>query len=235
MVDNGSSDDSVHAARELGASVIELGRNLGFSAANNEGLRMASGTYIAFVNPDVRGTWDDLGLLGRAIDHHGGLVSPQLVNEDGSLQPNGRGAPLLAHKVLHRLVPSRRENGYQVIANHLESKYVFWLMGAVVLGEARVLRELGGWDERFFLYYEDKDLSIRAWAAGIPVVVDGRVQWIHEWARDTRTLRVRPWLLELRSLIRFYTLYPEFLFSNSLARGLHPRPSLLSGSIADCV
>ncbi len=148
VVDNGSTDDSVAVARRLGARVVALGRNVGFSAANNIGLADAEGKYTAFLNPDVRARWQDLPALAQAIDHFGGLVSPQLVNGDGSLQPNGRGAPMLLSKVIHRLAPERQSDGYQIVAADDQTKYAFWLMGAAVMGRTDTLRTLRGWSER---------------------------------------------------------------------------------------
>ncbi|WP_033106246.1 glycosyltransferase, partial [Microbacterium profundi] len=232
VVDNGSTDDSVQVARALGAQVIELSENLGFSAANNRGLKVARGSYIAFLNPDVRGKWSDLDELAKTIDAHGGLVSPQLMNADGSLQPNGRGAPLLMHKALHRLLPQRQDNGYLITAGLSEERYVFWLMGAAIMGSADVIRQLRGWNERYFLYYEDKDICIRAWDAGLTVVLDGRVNWLHGWARDTKSFRLKPWLREIDSLIRFYSLYSEFLFGGQSVARKHPQPNRLSASVA---
>lgn len=230
VVDNGSDDDSADVARDLGAQVIEIGENIGFSAANNRGLQVAQGQYVAFLNPDVRGDWDDLDTLASTIDEIGGLVGPQLVNDDGSLQPNGRGAPLLAHKILNRLRPGQRDNGYQITANEDERRFAFWLMGAAVAGAIDSVRAIGGWNERFFLYYEDKDLSIRAWDAGLPTVLDGRVRWSHGWARETKSFRLTPWLREIDSLLRFYSLYPEFLFGGGAAVRKHREASRLSGS-----
>lgn len=232
VVDNGSADNSVELARSLGAHVIDLGENIGFSAANNRGLEIARGAYVAFLNPDVRGRWDDLDHLTGTIDEYEGLVSPQLMNGDASLQPNGRGAPLLAHKVLNRLRPRNRDNGYQITAGPAERRYAFWLMGAAIMGSRDVIRALGGWNERYFLYYEDKDICIRAWQAGHPVLVDGGAQWLHGWARDTKSFRLTPWLREIDSLLRFYSQYPEFLFGGRPVARRHADADKLSGLAA---
>ncbi|WP_461475028.1 glycosyltransferase [Microbacterium sp. HJ5] len=232
VVDNGSSDDSVQVAQALGATVIAAGRNLGFSAANNRGLASATGDFIAFVNPDVRVEFDDLQPLSAVVDAVGGLVAPQLVHDDGSLQPNGRGMPVLAHKVQNRLSSGAAKTGYLILAADGETRFVFWAIGAVVAGRAATVRALRGWNERFFVYYEDKDLSLRAWREGYPVAVAGRFRWTHGWARETLRFRLRPWLLELDSLVRFYTLYPELLLGGGIARRRHALASARAGRIA---
>lgn len=234
VVDNGSTDDSVLMAGRLGAQVIEAGRNLGFSAANNEGLRVARGGYVAFVNPDVTVAFEDLPGLAKRIDRRGGLVSPQLMNDDGSRQPNGRGAPLLAHKVINRLSSgSQLSNQYLLFAGDREERFVFWAIGAVIAGTAETFARLGGWNERFFLYYEDKDIAIRAWRAGLPVVLCGQFRWVHGWARETTEFRIAPWLREIASLSKFYSLYPEFLFGGPSVRRRNAAAAGRSGEVLE--
>src|SRR5690606_31280810 len=108
-------------------------------------------------------------------------VAPQLLNADGTLQPNGRGAPFLAHKVLNRLARRPQHNGYQVFSKPGEQRNTFWVIGAAVLASAETFRSIDGWNERFFLYYEDKDICIRAWQNKLPVTLDGDAQWAHGW------------------------------------------------------
>lgn len=234
VVDNGSTDDSAAVAKELGATlVIESDRNLGFSAANNAGLKYAKSAYVAFVNPDVRVKFADLPALAERIDLRGGLVSPQLLNDDRSFQPNGRGMPLLYHKALNRLSKSPLRNQYLLYAKENEERYVFWLIGAVVAGKADTFAQLGGWNERYFLYYEDKDISIRAWRAGIPVVLCGQFQWNHGWARATTGLKIMPWVREISSLTKFYSAYPEFLFGGPWSRGKNSEATRQSGRVLE--
>lgn len=219
VVDNKSADDSVAVARRLGATVVEVDSNIGFSAANNRGFAKATGIHVAFVNPDVRVNFADLPQLAKTIDLHGGLVSPQLINDDGRDQPNGRGAPLLLSKVLNRLsARSSRRHHYLVLAASHEQRYVFWTMGAAVAGQAATFAELNGWDERFFIYYEDKDIAIRTWRSGKTVVLAGQYRWTHGWARETTHFRLSPWMHEISSLVKFYTRYPEFIFGGEAAR-----------------
>ena len=224
VVDNGSTDDSAAVATELGAArVIELTDNRGFGAANNVGFAAARGQYVAFINPDVTVDYADLPALAARIDDGGGLVSPQLINPDGTLQPNGRGMPLLTNKVLNRLRdPNKGTDTYLIYSPEAVEKYVFWLMGASIAGTREELLKLGPWDERFFLYYEDSDIGIRAWKAGLTVRLHGDAQWVHGWARETKTFRLRPWLREIASMTRFYTRYPELLVGGAWAVRRHP-------------
>lgn len=214
VVDNCSTDSSVETAQSLGAKVIKLPRNAGFSAANNVGLTSAAGKYVAFVNPDVRVDWQSLTKLEELIDETGGIVSPQLLNPDGSTQPNGRGAPSLLSKVGNRLGRGAVV-GYQVTADKGQSKYVAWLIGATVAARSETFVRIGAWDESYFLYYEDKDLSLRAWRNHVPVLLAGDVNWSHSWARATKHFAWAPWKREFASAFTFYRREPKLLFTTS--------------------
>lgn len=212
VVDNDSSDASADVARSLGAEVVELDSNVGFATANNQALFRATGDLVAFVNPDVGVEWSGLDQLGVDATEHRALVSPQLIERDGRTQPNGRGIPHLVDKFAHRglRLPGHRLDAYLPPATD-DLTPVAWTMGAAVCGRRDLLLELGGWDEGYFIYYEDHELGLRAWAHGVPVLVDRRVRWVHGWARETTGANRTAWKHEVRSAWRFYRAYPELL------------------------
>jgi N-acetylglucosaminyl-diphospho-decaprenol L-rhamnosyltransferase len=212
VVDNASSDASGAVAAELGASrVIQSHVNMGFSRACNVGLREAHGEFIAFVNPDVHVDVSTLQHLADLLRQEDALVAPQLVFPDGRAQPNGRGRPTMFNKVWNRIRGIGEESSYYKYASPDEVRYVEWITGAAVCGRRETFELLGGWSERFFLYYEDVDLSFRAWRANIPVKLAGTVRWTHGWARDTAYFRLEPWKREMNSLLRFYARYPSYI------------------------
>lgn len=223
VVDNASTDDSPSVARGLGAKVIDAGGNLGFSAANNLGLEHAVGSFIGFVNPDVVVEFDELSGLETVSRERGALVAPQLLNADGTEQPNGRGFPLLTAKVRHRLRGG--DATYLLRSVDGNPRPVCWVMGAAILGDRALFERLGGWDDHFFLYYEDKDIGLRAWKADIPVLLVPTARWKHGWARETTSLRWAPWRREIASMSKFYTRYPEFLIGARASRRAHPLAS----------
>ena len=217
VVDNGSADDSAEQARSLGARVVALTENRGFGAANNLGLATARGTYVAFVNPDVEMDFGSLGRLADVIDEEYGLVAPQLLNHDGTLQANGRGFPALQNKVRNR-IHEQGTSTYRLLARPGETRYVCWVMGAAVAARREWFISLGAWDERFFVYYEDADQGLRAWDSGMTVRLAGSVRWRHGWARETKSFRLKPWLLEMRAMRTFYSRYPAMLRSEASIR-----------------
>lgn len=220
VVDNASADDSVAVARKLGAEVLSLRTNLGFSTANNIGLDQVETEWVAFVNPDVTlAGAGDLARLAKVAEKNRGFVAPQLLNRDGSEQPNARGLPYPLSKLAHRSLWMPGVDADSYARTGFDTPvYVAWAMGATLAGTAEDFRAIGGWDERYFLYYEDHDIGLRAWASGRPVVIDPRVRWRHSWQRETTGLRPTAWRHEIRSGVRFYAQYPALLSSRFATR-----------------
>jgi N-acetylglucosaminyl-diphospho-decaprenol L-rhamnosyltransferase len=221
VVDNASSDGSADIAARLGARVVRLDRNVGFSAANNIGAKHADADCLIFVNPDVEVTDDGArGLAAIAMESRG-LVAPQLLNDDGSPQENGRTDPYLYRKILHFFGSKASGASYEVTAGAEDVVPVSWVIGAAVAIPIAVFRAIGGWDDRYFIYYEDSDICLRARALGFRTKLAGTVRWKHGWGRATRRqLSWFAWRNEFRSAWLFYTRYPRFLLHPYLFRAV---------------
>ncbi|MBM0233446.1 glycosyltransferase [Micromonospora sp. STR1_7] len=233
VVDNCSADDSVAVAEELGARVIRLPENVGFSRANNVGVREAAGAYVLFANPDLEVGVGGLDVLRRHLGVHGGLVAPQLLSAEGIPQPNGRGFPYATAKLGNRRIwpLSQLHASYRVVAAPGEAVYVAWVMGAAVAARTADFIAMGGWNDRFFLYYEDHELGLRAWRNKHPVALLGDVRWTHHWARATNSFQwSRAHNLELRSARTFFGMFPEFVIGLPPASRRHRLAARLIGS-----
>ena len=214
VVDNASTDDSAGVARSLGAKVIDLPENLGFSAANNIGVCAATTDTLVFANPDVRVTQPGLDVLVEELRVLGGLIAPQLLNPDGSSQENGRAMPYPHRKIAHMFWPNGKvSRGYSRFARPSQSLKVPWVMGAVLAMSRGDFEKIGGWDERYFIYYEDADICLRSWKAGVEVNVLGTVNWVHGWARETsQSFSWKIWKFEITSAVKFYSAHPTAIF-----------------------
>jgi len=160
-VDNSSEDSSVACTSwHPEIEVVRNPENLGFAHAVNQGIYQARHAHVALVNPDTALGPDCLARLVDHLEHHPGtgLVGPTLLDEEGRPQvslapyPTIRG---LAGRWLGREPDPDRA----------------WLVGAMVMGRAHLLRELRGLDELFFVYGEDMDLSHRVQERGLAVTL----------------------------------------------------------------
>lgn len=209
VVDNASGDSSVELARTMGARVVPLPQNRGFSYANNRGLDIVESDHVLFLNPDIfvpPGT--DLGVLERWPE---ALVAPRLLNTDGSVQDNARGLPFLSRKVRNRLGRWVDPHPDYVRTDLADPTRIAWAMGAALGGRTEAFRAIGGWNEDYFLYYEDHEIGLRAWSRGLEVVHEPAVALMHEWQRATTALDRAAWRFEVDSMRTFYRSHPALL------------------------
>jgi N-acetylglucosaminyl-diphospho-decaprenol L-rhamnosyltransferase len=175
VVDNASPDDSVETVADLPVDLVRSPRNGGFSYGCNLGAARGSSPFILFLNPDARMSGDSLaGLLAVLRAEPGtALVGPRIVDDEGELAwslrrfPRHRstfGQALFAHHVFPR-APWADEL-IRDTAAYEQACTPEWLSGACMLVRRDAFEEIGGFDERFFLYCEDADLCRRLWDAG---------------------------------------------------------------------
>ena len=167
---------------------IPLSRNKGFGAVMNEGIRIAQGRYVLIFNPDIIVSPGSLEELVSFMDAHPeiGVVGPQLLNPDGTLQYSCYRIPTPLFPVYRRtplgLLPHGKrqvENCLMVHDDHSETMDVDSLIGAALFCRAPRLKEVGMFDEQFFMYYEDNDLCRRFWEAGDRVVYHPAAKMTH--------------------------------------------------------
>jgi GT2 family glycosyltransferase len=167
LVDNGSSDGSVALARDRypQVRVVETGRNLGFAEGNNAGARQAGGDRLIFLNNDTVPEPDWLARLTAEADAHPdcALVTSRLVFlDDASIVDSAGDGYLRAGGAF--------KHGYGAPASAFDvSREVFGACGAAFMIRRADFEELGGFDPRFFMNFEDVDLSYRARLRGLRV------------------------------------------------------------------
>jgi N-acetylglucosaminyl-diphospho-decaprenol L-rhamnosyltransferase len=176
VVDNGSADDSVHLAQEAApwATVIEAGENLGFGPAVNRGAAMLSGPWLVAANADVEFHAGALERMRTAALAHprAGAVAPRLLLPDGATQHSTHPFPTLSVSVifnlgLYRVVPGLGERlCLEGFWDPSRPRPVPWAIGACMLLRRRAFDEVGGFDDRQWMYAEDLDLCWRLRSAG---------------------------------------------------------------------
>jgi N-acetylglucosaminyl-diphospho-decaprenol L-rhamnosyltransferase len=201
VVDNGSSDDSVDRLRAAfpDVPIIDPDANLGYGRAANLGIAATSAPVVAVLNPDAEvAAGTAAAVLDRFdTDDQVAAVGPQLLNPDRTPYPSARSAPSLRDAVGHALLgtvsPGNRftESYRQLDADPDLPRNVEWISGAAVWLRRDALDRVGGWDERFFLFFEDVDLCRRLGADGWLIVYEpgGHVTHTVGGSRARRPLR----------------------------------------------
>ena len=170
VVDNGSADGTADLVARRSDCRLVQSANVGYAAGINRGAREASGANaILVMNPDVRLYPASVSPMLSALGQPGtGIVVPQLRSAGGHLAPSLRRRPTLLRALgLERTgIPAFAERIKQAEA-YARPHPVDWAQGAVVLMSRACFDALGGWDESYFLYSEEVDVSLRAYDAGL--------------------------------------------------------------------
>jgi len=196
VVDNASHDGSAAMVREEFPHVrlIENPGNDGFTRANNQALALCRGRHVLLLNPDTEVIGDALQTMVSYLDGHGdvGVVGPQLVYPDGSVQPSRRRFPdlktmLVESTIVQRLRP---DNGvvrryYMADQPHDALQNVDWLVGACLMVRREAMEQAGLLDERFFMYSEEMDWCLRIKQHGWRVVYVPAARVMHHEARSS--------------------------------------------------
>jgi GT2 family glycosyltransferase len=171
VVDNASSDETPQIVERTPAKLVRNTRNLGFGRAANAGVEAATRSHAMLLNPDVVITRANAAALASLLaERPFGLVAP-LLTWDGR-----RGGTVGAQAERHWLsdyfdhtVQTVTPRGLWHSRRPANGSAKRWASGAMVLVDRDEFLGLGGFDPRFFLYYEDRDLSARYRDAGLPI------------------------------------------------------------------
>jgi N-acetylglucosaminyl-diphospho-decaprenol L-rhamnosyltransferase len=213
VVDNASADGSVDAVRAQmpRATVIANRENVGFSRANNAGIRAARAPYVLVLNSDAAIAPGALETMAGILDSRPtvGIVGPRTVGPDGRLQMSfGPDLTPWNEWRQRRLVLAlkRGDRAALLRAERLASVEcsVPWVSGSCLLARRDLLDRIGGFDEEFFLYEEDVDLCVRVRAAGFKVLFTPGATVVHHLGRSMEGARERARQAYRESHRRFY-------------------------------
>ncbi len=189
VVDNASTDGSrtILSSRFPAVKTIANAANEGFARANNRGVRESRGEVLLFLNTD---TVIQAGALSRLLETLAsapeiGACGPALIRGDGRFQVSfGRPVSFFGQLVQKSLL-----NPYYARAlkhsKTRKSRRTAWLSAACLLFRRRAFEQAGGFDENFFIYFEDIDLCRRTVKAGWRLVFDPAARVFHEGGATT--------------------------------------------------
>ncbi len=194
VVDNASRDDSVEVAKNYGAEVIQLSENVGFAKACNIGWKSVASEYVLFLNPDVLIDRTVIEESLRFMDSNEdvGMMGVRLVDGKGNyLKESQRKIPDVASAFKKLFLPwTSKHSGYYYEDEQLRD--VEALAGAFMFARRQALEQVNGFDEDYFMYGEDIDLSLRIRQAGWRVVYNPNIEAIHFKGASTERLNWKP-------------------------------------------
>jgi N-acetylglucosaminyl-diphospho-decaprenol L-rhamnosyltransferase len=214
IVDNASTDGSLRRLRRVprALEVVQSPVNLGFAAACNLGARACSSDYLLFLNPDTRILPGSLTAPLSFLEDPGnagvGIVGIKLFGTSGEVNRTCTRFPTPAGFLkktvgLDRLWPRRFRTHEMTEWDHAESGLVDHVVGAFYVVRRSVFEELKGFDERFFMYLEDVDFSLRARRHGWRTYYLAEAQAFHKEGGSSQSVKARRLAYSLTSRLRY--------------------------------
>jgi GT2 family glycosyltransferase len=214
VVDNASGDGSAEIVREEFPEIrlIANGENRGYAAGNNQGIAAARGRNVMLLNPDTEVPREAIERLEACLAQcpRAGAAAPMLVHPDGRPQASLRGFPtplalLGAVTGLARLAPAGSPlTGYQSRDLPPAPAVVEQPMASCLLLRGEALREVGGFDETFPIFFNDVDLCWRLRQAGWETWFVPEARVVHHGGASTRQVRLAMLWESHRSLHHYY-------------------------------
>lgn len=193
VIDNASSDDTVECISKLsGVELIKNNANVGFGAAHNQVLNYEIGRYHFVINPDIEINGDILSDMADFMDKNTDIVMsmPKIINQDGTEQNLPKEKPTFTRLFLGRLskfggVFKKIRDSYTWADRAIaETTDIRFCSGCFFCIKGDIFSDLMGFDQRYFMYMEDADLTLRALQRG-RVVIAPEFCVTHLWERES--------------------------------------------------
>lgn len=174
-----------HTTPLFGAQIIEQGTNNGFAQASNAGARRATGRNICFLNPDTEVDARALAPLTNALGRNNvAIAAPQLLTNTGRTQPWCAGCDMNFGELVRANcgVPQSKK-----IWRAHKTRSADWVSGAALAIDRKIFEDVGGFDENFFLYFEDVDLCRRVREEGHAVLFVPESRVVHHGGHSSQS------------------------------------------------
>lgn len=180
--------------------LLENAQPKGFGANHNAAFRRAQGEFFCVLNPDIRISSDPFpALLAELSRPQVGAAAPRILSPSGGVEDSARRFPTAAFLV-RKALGGARTIDYPIVDKPISPD---WVAGMFMLFRREIFAEVGGFDESYFLYYEDVDLCRRLRRRGLDVRMVPSVDVIHDARRESRrSLRYLSWHIE--SMLRYF-------------------------------
>lgn len=210
VIDNVSADGTPeHIEKNYPqVEVIRMKNNVGFGAGHNIAINKIDSKYHVVINPDIVLVEDAISKMAEYMDENEdiGLLSPRIAFPDGRNQILGKRNPHLKYLVASRLrgeEPSALLKEYAMLDCDLSKPTdIENATGCFMMFRTSVLKEIKGFDERYFMYFEDSDIT-RTVNSVSRAVYYPYASVNHEWARDSKR-NVRLMLIHIQSMLKYF-------------------------------
>jgi GT2 family glycosyltransferase len=214
VVDNASTDGSARGLPDVGGAlaVVRNPENRGFGAACNQGAAGSRADYLLFLNPDTALRRDSLAVplsfMESPANAGVGICGISLTDRSGRVARSCSRFPttlMFLSKMVgaHRLLPAALARQPMTEWDHATSRDVDQVIGAYFLVRRALFEELHGFDERFFVYFEEVDFSLRASARGMRSHFLATASALHVGGGCSNQVRARRLTYNLRSRIEY--------------------------------
>jgi N-acetylglucosaminyl-diphospho-decaprenol L-rhamnosyltransferase len=214
VIDNGSQDESLNGIKDirLPLTIVQNKINRGFAAACNQGAKHSKSDFLLFLNPDTLLEKDCLSISSKfllnSIKSAVGIIGIQLLNEAGKVSQTCARFPtpgsfFVKMLALDRFFPKKFASHFMKEWDHEDSRYVDQVMGAFSLIRRSLFEELGGFDERFFVYFEEVDFAFRARKTGWSSYYLAEAQAYHKGGGTSEQVKAARLFYSLRSRILY--------------------------------
>lgn len=211
VVDNDSKDDSLELAQRLNYDKLEIiknSENLGFGKACNLGAKNSQSDFILFLNPDAMVYEDTFHKLFDYIEKNDNsdvvVYGAQLISDDGNIQRTCARFPNLSNFLVKVLglnkINSKYFETYHLEEwNYNETKQIDHVIGAFYVIKREIFNSINGFDERYFVYFEDLDLSKRVYDSGYKTIYLSEVQAYHKGGGTSEQVKALRFFYSTRS------------------------------------
>jgi N-acetylglucosaminyl-diphospho-decaprenol L-rhamnosyltransferase len=214
VVDNNSSDIAIteKLTKKLGVNLLKLDSNVGYGSAVNKAVPAlpAGLTTVLVCNPDSELNRETVTALSKAVqDKTVGVAGPRIYNEDGSVYPSARSIPSIRNGVGHALfanvwLTNPWTRNYLSEA-HLQNQTLTtgWVSGACLAVRRDLFTQVGGFDDHYFMYFEDVDLGYRLGKLGYTNLYVPEVSITHIGGESTKAIKKSMLRIHHESAMRF--------------------------------
>jgi GT2 family glycosyltransferase len=191
-------------------------KNVGFAAANNQGIKVSIGKYVLLLNPDTIVLTNAIEILCRFMEEHpnAGIVGSKILNHDMTLQPSCKNFPSILtiffeNSGLYSIFPCKKYigNKYFRFSDHNHIKKVDSVMGACLMTKREILSHTGLLDESYFMYGEEVDFCKRVKNAGWDVFFCPDAKIIHYGGQSSKLAFQKNLIEEHKSRILYMNKY----------------------------